>query len=446
MSRGTLATLIIAASLLLVLPERPAAHEVPANVTVHAFVRPDGDRLRLLVRVPLEAIRDVEIPLRGQGYLDLAAVDPLLREAAAIWLADYVTILEDGRRLQKGSVTEARISLPSDPSFRDYGAAIAHVRGSRLDPRVDLPWEHALMDVLIEYPIASADANFAIEPALAHLGIRTATVLRYAPPDGSERVYTYTGDPGIVRLDPRWHHAAAHFVKLGLAHILGGLDHLLFLLCLVIPFRRLRPLVVVVTSFTVAHTITLAAAAFGFVPDALWFPPLIESLIALSILWMALENVVGTSVERRWRFAFAFGLIHGFGFSFLLRDSLQFAGSHLVASLLAFNIGVELGQIVVLLVAIPALTLLFRRVVAERIGTIILSAFIAHTAWHWMTERGGELAQYELRAPQLNAAFGAAALRVMMLAVIAGAALWGVREVSQRLRAPRDARAAVDPG
>lgn len=446
MSRGTLATLIIAASLLLVLPERPAAHEVPASVTVHAFARPDGDRLRLLVRVPLEAIRDIEIPLRGEGYLDLAAVESLLREAAAVWIAGYVTILEDGRRLEKGSIAETRISLPSDPSFREYDAALAHLRGPRLDHALELPWEHVLVDVLLEYPIGSAEANFAIEPALAHLGIRTTTVLRFAPPGGIERVYTYTGDPGIVRLDPRWHHAAAHFVKLGLAHILGGLDHLLFLLCLVIPFRRLRPLVVVVTSFTVAHTITLAAAAFGFAPGALWFPPLIESLIALSILWMALENVVGASVERRWRFAFGFGLVHGFGFSFLLRDSLQFAGSHLVTSLLAFNIGVELGQIAVLLVAIPALTLLFRRVVAERIGTIILSALVAHTAWHWMTERGAKLAQYEFSAPALDMAFGAAALRVMMLAVIAGAALWGVHEVSQRLRVTRDAGAAVDPG
>lgn len=441
MSRSTLATLTIAASLLLVLPERPAAHEVPATVTVHAFVRPDGDRLRLLVRVPFEAIRDLEIPLRGPGYLDLAAVEPLLGEAARIWIAGYVTVLEDGRRLEQGRVTTARISLPSDVSFREYDTALAHVMGPRVDPRVDLPWEQALLDVLIEYPISSADANFALAPALAHLGIRTTTVLRFAPPTGSERVYTYTGDPGLVRLDPRWHHAALHFVKLGFAHILGGLDHLLFLLCLVIPFRRFRPLVVVVTSFTVAHSITLIASAFGFAPGALWFPPLIEALIALSIVWMALENIVGANLERRWLFAFGFGLIHGFGFSFLLRDALQFAGSHLVTSLLAFNVGVELGQIAVLLVAIPALTLLFRRVVAERIGTIILSGLVAHTAWHWMTERGGELAQYEFGWPALDAALAAAAIRTLMLALIAGAALWGMYGLRDRLRQRRSSTA-----
>ena len=77
------------------------------------------------------------------------------------------------------------------------------------------------------------------------------------------------------------------------------------------------------------------------------------------------------ALRRRWLIAFAFGLIHGFGFSFALRDTLQFAGEHLVTSLLAFNLGVELGQLAVLVVLVPALSLLFRYVVAERIGTII---------------------------------------------------------------------------
>src|SRR5206468_10741709 len=116
-----------------------------------------------------------------------------------------------------------------------------------------------------------------------------------------------------------------------------------------------------------------------------WFPPLIETLIAMSIVYMALENIVGGStVHRRWMIAFGFGLVHGFGFSFALRETLQFAGDHLLASLLAFNIGVELGQLLVLLPFIPLLEALFRFAVAERMGTIIVSALVAHTGWHWM--------------------------------------------------------------
>jgi hypothetical protein len=82
------------------------------------------------------------------------------------------------------------------------------------------------------------------------------------------------------------------FVVSGFWHILEGSGHLLFLCCLVIPFRRLRTLVIIVTAFTVGHSISLIASVFGFVPDALWFPPLIETLIAVTIIYMALENIV----------------------------------------------------------------------------------------------------------------------------------------------------------
>lgn len=434
MSRRSTLTLVIAAALLLGLPGRPSAHEIPATVTVHAFVKPDGARLRLLVRVPLESMRDIDVPLRGPGYLDLRRVEPLLTEAAMLWIAGYVTVMEDGTALQPGTVQRTRISLPSDRSFSSYDAALALMAAPPLDTATALPWQQAMLDVLIEYPITSPDAEFTIEPALAHLGVRTTTVLRFLPPDGAERIYTFTGNPGVVRLDPRWHHAAAHFTRLGFAHIFAGLDHLLFLFCLVIPFRKWRPLLVVVTSFTVAHSITLIASAAGLAPGALWFPPLIEMLIALSIVWMALENIVGTNLERRWLFAFGFGLVHGFGFSFMLRDALQFAGSHLTAALLAFNIGVELGQIAVLVLAVPALTLLFRHVVAERIGTVVLSALVAHSGWHWMTDRGNELGQYQLSWPVPDAALAAAGVRALMLLLIAGAALWAIAELEQRLK------------
>src|SRR5205085_4259604 len=116
--------------------------------------------------------------------------------------------------------------------------------------------------------------------------------LLFLPPDGAVRAFEFHGYPGPLRLDPRWHHAAWRFVVSGFWHILEGSDHLLFLACLVIPFRRLRPLVIIVTAFTVAHSIALFAATFGFIPDALWFPPLIETLIAVTIATMALENIV----------------------------------------------------------------------------------------------------------------------------------------------------------
>lgn len=421
---GPRLTAALVAGLTLAVPSSVSAHEIPADVTVLAFIKPEGQRLRLLVRVPLASMRDIDFPLRGPGYLDLALTDALLRDAARLWIADYVELHEGGRRLGDEEVVAARVSLPSDRSFSRWEDALAHVRGPPLAAGTDLVLEQALLDVLIEVPIVSDRSRFSIAPALAHLGLRTSTVLRFLPPGGHERVLQYPGNPGLVLLDPRWHQSAKRFTWLGFLHILDGIDHLLFVLCLVIPFRRFVSLIPVITSFTVAHSITLIASAFGLAPGALWFPPLIEMLIALSIVYMAFENIVGAKLQRRWMVAFGFGLVHGFGFSFFLRDSLQFAGSHLWTSLLSFNVGVELGQLLVLLLAIPVLELLFRHVVAERVGTILLSALIAHTAWHWMTERGSELRAYSFAWPVLDAALLASTMRWLMLLLILVGTVW----------------------
>ena len=126
---------------------------------------------------------------------------------------------------------------------------------------------------------------------------------------------------------------------------------------------------------------------------------------------------------------FGFGLVHGFGFSFALRQTMQFAGSHMLASLLSFNVGVELGQLLVLVLMIPALELLFRRVVAERMGTIILSALVAHTAWHWMIDRWGVFSQFHIQMPELTDAVLSTLVRWAMVLVAVGGAAWLVREV-----------------
>jgi len=437
---------LIAFALIGALPSRPFAHEIPVSVRIFAFVKPEADRLRLIVRLPLESIRDVEFPLRGPGYLDIARTTPQLAGAARLWVADYVELYENRRRLPTGRVAAARVALPSDRSFATFDGALAGVTGMPLADTVALPWRQAMLDVLLEYPIASDTSEFSIRPALAHLGVRTTTVLRFLPAGGAERAFEYIGDPGLVRLDPRWHQAALRFVVLGVKHILDGIDHVLFVLCLVIPFRKPRPLIAIVTAFTVAHSITLIASASGLAPDALWFPPFIEVLIALSILYMAFENIMGPKVERRWAIAFAFGLVHGFGFSFVLRESLQFAGSHLATSLVAFNVGVEIGQLIVLAVAIPALAVLFKRVVAERVGTIILSALVAHTAWHWMTERYAALREYRITWPAFDALLLVQAMRFVMLLLIVVLAGWGLHAVYRKLLGARAAERTTVAG
>ena len=412
---------------LLVLGGSLGAHEVPNEVTVQTFLRPHGQTLEFLVRAPLKSLRDVDIPLKENGFLDLARVRPTLEDAAMLWIGDFVEVYEEGRLLPKPTVTAARVSLPSDKSFAEFDTAKAHLAGDPLADDTELYWQDGLLDVAFSYPIASDTSHFAIRPGMTRLGLRVNVVLRFQTPGNPERAFDVHGDTGVVQLDPRWHQAVWRFTKDGFWHILDGTDHLLFLFALVIPFRRLRPLVAVVTAFTVAHSITLIASAFDLAPSALWFPPLIETLIAASIVYMAIENITGAHLDRRWFVTFGFGLVHGFGFSFALRESLQFAGSHLLTSLLAFNLGVELGQLLVLLVALPVLALVLGRVVDERIGTIVLSAFVAHTAWHWLVERWDVLSRFPLQWPTVDAAFVAMALRWAMLAVLAVLAAWIVR-------------------
>lgn len=426
----------LSAGLLLILMHATCnAHEVPSDVLVRGFLKVEDRRLVLLVRLPLASMRDVTFPTFGPGYLDIEQADAALRDAATVWIGNQLEIFEDGTRRDDWSIAAARVSLPSDRSFQDFDSALAHLRAPPLSNAEELVWRQAMLDVRLDYSIDSADAEFSINPNFYRLGQRTTTVLRFVTADGVERPFEFSGNPGVVRLDPRWHHAFLHFVGIGFEHILDGVDHLLFVLCLIIPFRRIRPLIVIVTSFTVAHSITLLSSAFGFMPQVAWFPPLIETLIAASIVYMALENILGSRWERRWLIAFAFGLVHGFGFSFALSQTLQFAGAHLLTSLLAFNLGVELGQILVILIAVPLMNLMFRSVVTERAGTIILSALLAHSGWHWMSERFAALGNYPLSWPSPDLKLVASLMRFAMLLLLIGLALWLMYTLYRRLLA-----------
>ena len=424
--------MVLLAALVFTLLVRGSAHDIPNDVTVQAFLKPEGQRLNLLVRIPLRACRDVDFPTRGPGYLDIARADASLRDAAMLWISDNVEVFEGESRLRDAQVTAARVSIESERAFESYQSALEHVTSAKLGNDTEVYWNQALLDVLFEYPIQSQSSLFSVRPAFSRLGIRVVTVLWFVPQEGVVRAFEFEGDPGLVRLDPRWYQSASRFVAAGFRHILDGTDHLLFLFCLVIPFRRFRPLLMIVTAFTVAHSFTLIASAYNLGPEALWFPPLIETLIAVSIVYMALENIVGSKIERRWMIALGFGLVHGFGFSFALKQTLQFAGSNLLTSLLSFNVGVELGQLLVLVLLIPLLELLFKFVVAERVGTIVLSAIVAHTGWHWMLERGGRLSQFGW--PAFNAANLAIAMRWLMVIVAMAGLFWILNVIKDRLK------------
>jgi hydrogenase/urease accessory protein HupE len=153
-----------------------------------------------------------------------------------------------------------------------------------------------------------------------------------------------------------WWQTLGRFVWLGIQHIATGYDHLAFLLGLLIATGSMRSLIKTITSFTVAHSITLALATFNVVMLPSRFT---ESMIALSILYVAVENLVRRRNIDRWKITFLFGLVHGFGFSNVLRE-MQLPRADLALSLFSFNLGVEIGQLVFVVLLFPAIEDLIR--------------------------------------------------------------------------------------
>jgi hypothetical protein len=174
-------------------------------------------------------------------------------------------------------------------------------------------------------------------------------------------------------------------LAMGLEHILTGIDHLVFLLGLLLVGGRPRTILRTITAFTVGHSITLACGALGlWTPSPRW----VEPLIALSIAYVGIENLWSGTGEGRWRLALGFGMVHGFGFSGALAQ-LALPRAQLVPALLAFNSGVELGQLAVLAVVLPLLSLARRWQPFARYGRPVLSAAIVVPGLLWFVTRLG---------------------------------------------------------
>jgi hypothetical protein len=175
---------------------------------------------------------------------------------------------------------------------------------------------------------------------------------------------------------------AARFLALGFEHILIGYDHILFLLALLAAAGNLRAVVAIVTSFTLAHSLTLALASLDLV--RLPSGP-VEAVIAASIVWIAVENVLRRAPTHRWRITFAFGLVHGFGFASVLRELGIAEAGGVAVPLLSFNVGVEAGQLAIAALAWPLLVLLRRR--AGRVVALSLSGAVGAVGVWWLLER-----------------------------------------------------------
>jgi len=373
------------------------AHDLPLDRMMNGFVKIESRQADFVVRVPLDLLLGVPFPLAGDHY-NIPASRPAV-EAAVKALASALELWEGNVRLVPSSAA-GQLAPLADRSFEDYDQAVAQVAEPVATDTV-IAFQQGYLDAHFVYPISSPKSVFSIQTTIgADLGDYVRLTIRFIPLGEPSRAMMITGASGRVALDPAWYQASVGFVRLGIEHILSGIDHLLFLLCLIIPFRRITALIPIITAFTVGHSVTLIGTAYNLAPIGAWFPPFIEAAIAASIFYMAIENIIGANVNQRWIITGLFGLVHGFGFAEMLKEQLQFAGSNLLVSLLSFNVGIEIGQLAVLCVFVPALALLFRGRMAGRMGMTVLSAIVANIAWQWMVQRGEVL--WQTPWPQLT--------------------------------------------
>lgn len=307
-----------------------------------------GDRVELTLRCQVQSLLEVIDGLDADldGRVDATELQAREAEVGAYVSDRYRLRTGSDRDLAGGERLHARGEGCSlvEPDDVDQ----AGFRSGAVDVQVTYSAERPVRDLLIEM-------RLFLETSPDHIDVATLVW-----PDGIEETHVLRGAAPIVRSDPTGRGAFVAFATLGFQHILGGWDHLAFLVALLLASKRLRSLLWVVTAFTVAHSVTLALAALEVV-DVGRYSGFVEALIALSIAYVAAESLVLPREERaRWPEAFAFGLVHGLGFAGFLGDALLAERSKLVP-LAAFNLGVELGQVLVVAALAGLLALLPRR-------------------------------------------------------------------------------------
>ena len=233
-----------------------------------------------------------------------------------------------------------------------------------------------IRDLTVEYNVLLDDYD---PDHVSYLYLFDGDVTQTGVLDGSQRSYAYNPGADVSPLQTSW-----LYFRLGVEHILRGIDHLLFLLALLLAVRKWGDMIKIITAFTIAHSLTLILTSLGYLAALPWT----EVVIAVSILYVAAENLWRKPDSRTlWRFAvtFGFGLIHGMGFAGALGE-IGLPQGFKLGALLAFNLGVEAGQVAFALVALPLLLKVSGKLYTRYLRTG-LSAGVMTVAAFWLVQR-----------------------------------------------------------
>lgn len=420
---GLMVALILAG--LLGLSPLPACAHFLLNLNVRILhIEHSADGANLYMRVPLpylladkvgEATETGALPSpapftsnaveNGQlvHYVDFQQV-----AAAPLGLGEIVaraTHISSPESELHGEVSAVRLyPVGQEPDFATLGEAqqaFSSAPQTQAFSQAPLYVGDTVIDVLIHYslsaPLERYQLSSSLNPGLPNQENTANLVLDYAA--GTTQVFHSSGllnQP--IEISHSTINAMTTFIREGAIHILAGLDHVLFVLCLTLGAGTLSALLWRATGFTLGHSVTLSAGFFGLVPSGAWFVPMVETGIALSIIyvaWIAIRQsrrnshptgltvFVGTCL---------LGLLHGLGFSFVLHEILRVDAPNLWQSLLAFNVGVEVGQVLIIL-GIWALLLLVRRWPYPREAFLrrTIAASCCIVALIWTLDRGAQL-------------------------------------------------------
>lgn len=408
-------SLLLATALLLLAAGGASAHFI-LNVNIRAIhVVHDPDGLRLLVRLPMAyLVADKLGPELPDGTREPAPftrnhmedgtlmhrldADALRRapERLAQILADGLMLEVDGTPL-KAEIGRLRAYPASDqPPFSTLEEAESAFTGPVYDNAFQETYVgDTIVDVELIYPATIPVTRYSLrstlDPKLPKQEETANLLLDHASEEPLIfRLRGLMAEP--VEVSRSVWKATFTFVVEGIRHILGGLDHVLFVVCLVLGARSLKSLAWRITGFTAGHSVTLTLSFLGYVPQAPWFIPLVEAGIAASIIYAAVVAFRPEEHRATILVTALIGLLHGLGFSFVLREILKLDAPNLWQSLLAFNVGVEIGQLAIALTIFPLLWLLVRvspkRAPLARWGLALPCIAVAAV---WVGERSTQL-------------------------------------------------------
>lgn len=364
-----------------------------SNIRLFHIVHEES-QIRVLVRTPLAyiiadklgSIQEDGLPapapfstnLLLDGVLNHKLNSEELRnnpKGLAKFLADALVIKVDNQKLTPLIGRVVAYPINKQKPFTKLNEAEDSLMGKVYDSNYEETFiGDTIIDIELIYPTQKEIKKFSIQSLLdpnLPKQEETANLIidHYNKKPNIHRITGLLDQPVIITNSSL--KAFFTFVINGFKHILEGYDHILFILCLVVGAQNLISLFWRITGFTIGHSITISFGFFNIIPNYIWFIPFIETTIALTIIYAAFLALFGKEHKNIILVTGLIGLLHGFGFSFILSEILSIDSANLWQSLLGFNIGVEFGQLLIAIFVWPSLLFVSK----------ILPKYVTHIKW-----------------------------------------------------------------